>query len=365
MLLGMRFGVLFFFLLVGKDTFPQLCDPRSGVPIQMQVQLTFSDQALDTPSTAATAQNDSAHRGDAPGVHRSDDFSTNAQIRVQLQDPLGGTLQEASPNSDGLLRMTVCRNGIYRLRVTGPIIEEAVLDDLHPGRGDKLLTVVLQHKLTAQGAKASQPMISTRQLAVPKRAKKQLDKANGALRRGNLEDAERYYTKAIKLYPDYAEAENNLGIVLMKQGRRSEGKAAFTRAVTINDHFASAYVNLAKIAIDDKRFSDAYVLSGKALLTEPLNPSALFVAAEAAFFTARYTETIAYARTIHSLPHTSYALVHYLAAKSLEAQNQPEAAINEYHTFLDEDPLDSNAKRARELLSRLEASERALQESHH
>src|SRR5437588_12039692 len=78
---------------------PQSCDPRSGPPIQMQAQLSFSDQAAE-PGSVST-QNDSMHRDDAAGAQQSHSFAANLQIRVQLQDALGGTLQETTPNEEG------------------------------------------------------------------------------------------------------------------------------------------------------------------------------------------------------------------------------------------------------------------------
>lgn len=346
-------------LAICTPSLAQVCDSRSGAPVQMQIQLTFSDQAPEEAPGAVSTQNDPMHRGDIAGGERSRGFTTNMQIHVQLQDPLGGTLQESAPSPEGLVRMTVCKNGIYRLRVTGSTIEEAVLDDLHPSRGDKLVTVVLHHKLNKQGRKEQKATISLLHLQVPRKARKLFDKGNSALKKGKLEDAEKYYVKATEIYPQYEEAENSLGIVLMQEGKKAEGKAAFSRAVAMNAHFASACVNLAKIAMDEKQFSDAYSLAKQAIASEPLNPGALFLGAESAFFTGQYTETVSYTRTLHSLPHQQYSLAHFLAAKSLEVGNQPDAAIHEYQTFLDEDPLDPNAQRARELLSLLQLSQAA------
>jgi len=328
----------------------------------MQIQLTFGDQLADTVSGSST-QSDAAHKGDRAGAERSQDFTTNMQIRVQLQDPLGGMLQEGTPNAEGQVRMAVCKSGIYRLRVTGPTIEEAVLDDLHPSRGDKLVTVVLHHKTLNQPHSAGKETISATGLAIPRKAQKELEKGNEALKDKKLADATKHYTKAIELFPTFDEAENNLGITLMQEGDRIAGKAAFERAVAINDRFAPAYVNLAKIAMDEKRFNDAYVLAKQGLATEPLSPAGLFVAAEGAFFSGDYSQTVGYTRTLHSLPHTQYALAHFLAAKSLEAQNQPAAAMTEYQNFLNEDSLDPNAEHARERLRLLQLSQAVASQS--
>src|SRR5437588_1935007 len=235
----------------------QSCDPRSGPPIQMQAQLSFSDQGSNSAPGSVSTQNDSMRRDDAGGAEQSRGFSANLQIRVQLQDALGGTLQEATPNAEGKVQMTVCRDGAYRLRVTGPTIEETLVEDLQPGRGDRVVNVTLHHKLTKEQVKAQTATVSAQVLRVPRKAQKALDKGDAALRQGNLDDAQRYYGKAIEIDPQFEQAENNLGIVLMRKGRKKESKAAFERALAIDSHYAAAKVNLAKIAFDEERFHDA------------------------------------------------------------------------------------------------------------
>jgi len=333
----------------------QVCDNRTGAPMQMKVQLTFDDSAPGSTPGSVSTRNDPLHRGDTAGNARGYDFSTS-QIQVQLQEPNGGTFQEQMPGSDGQARMTVCKKAIYRLRVVGPTIEEAILDSIQPGYGDSLVTVVLHRKLTKEQRKAQEATVSTHSLRIPGKARKQLEKGDAALRKGKLAHAENYYRRAIALYPQFEEAQNSLGVALMRDGKRAEGRTAFETALAVNSNYAPAQVNLAKIAFDEKRFDDAYAFAQQALRTEPLNASALFVAAEAAFFKGEYDDTVSYTRTLHSLPHEQYGLAHYLAAKSLEAQHQPDAAIGEYETFIQEDPTDPNAKRARELITLLQAS---------
>lgn len=357
----LRFLLLLLALLT--PSLAQVCDARAGAPMQMQIQLAFGHQASDSTPGAVATQNDSMHRGgDAAGVERGHEFPPEMQIRIRLEDPSGGTLQELTPTAEGQVRFMVCTNSIYRVRVIGPTIEEALLDSVQPGRGDKLLTVVLHPKLTDQERKTRKEgrgkttTVSIQHLRIPKKAQKQSDKGDAALQRGQLEAAAKYYINAIEIYPKFEEAEDKLGVVLMQQGKRAEGKAAFERALAVNGNYASAEINLAKIALDDKRYGDAYSFARQALTTEPLNPGALFIAAESSFFKGEYSETISYTRSLHSLPHQQYALAHFLAAKSLEAEGQSGLAITEYQTFLEEDPKDANAPRARELLAILAAS---------
>jgi Flp pilus assembly protein TadD len=349
------FRLPIFLLALSYTALAQICDVRSGSPMQMKIQLTFDDKTQDAAPGAVASQNDPIHRGDSAGNVRSYDF-TALQIRVQLQDPTGGTFQEQMPASDGEVRMTVCKKAIYRLQITGADIEEAIVDSVQPGHGDSLVTVVLHRKLTKEERKVQKATISAHGLRIPRKAQKQLEKGDEAFKRGKITDAEKYYSKAAQIYPQFEQAENSLGIVFMQEGDGVDGKAAFARAIAINPNYAPAQVNLAKIAFDEKRYNDSYVLARQALKSEPLNTAALFVAAESSFFKQVYRETVNYARTLHSLPHQQYGLAHYLAAKSLEALQQPDAAIEEYRTFLEEAPDDPNAKRARELIRLLQAT---------
>jgi tetratricopeptide (TPR) repeat protein len=57
--------------------------------------------------------------------------------------------------------------------------------------------------------------------------------ADRAFRENNPEEAERLYMSAIKMYPDFGQAWNNLGVVLMSQSRFLEAGEAFDRAADL------------------------------------------------------------------------------------------------------------------------------------
>ena len=61
---------------------------------------------------------------------------------------------------------------------------------------------------------------------------------------GKLEEAIKSYNKAISLKPDYAEANNNMGIVLQDQGKIDEAIEAYNKALYIKPDYAEAYNNM-------------------------------------------------------------------------------------------------------------------------
>jgi Tfp pilus assembly protein PilF len=71
------------------------------------------------------------------------------------------------------------------------------------------------------------------------------ERGNSLKADGKLEEAAKCYKRAITLNPDFAEAHNNLGAVLLEQGHHNEAAAAFHRALAINPVYAEALNNLA------------------------------------------------------------------------------------------------------------------------
>ena len=63
-----------------------------------------------------------------------------------------------------------------------------------------------------------------------------------ALQRQNkFADAARAYKRVLLIKPDHAEANNNLGIVLLGQGKASEASAHFARALTLMPQLFEQY----------------------------------------------------------------------------------------------------------------------------
>jgi tetratricopeptide (TPR) repeat protein len=242
--------------------------------------------------------------------------------------------------------------------VTGTDIEEATAENLAPGRGDRMVNLVLHRKGSATKAKKEASAVAISRLRIPRNARKNLDRGNAALAAGKTAEAEAAFQEAIRAYPDFDQAYNNLGVAMMRSGDEAGGKAAFEKAVQINPHFARALSNLAKIALEDRKFSEGLDLIRKSLATEPLNPPSLLYGVELAYFAGNYQEAISYTRTMHSLQHSGMGLVHYLCAMSFEKLNMPSQALAEYQLFVQEDPQDPNVGQAQMAIAAIRAAGR-------
>ena len=60
----------------------------------------------------------------------------------------------------------------------------------------------------------------------------------------NLQDAQNYYQKVLKIDPNYTPAHNNLGAIFKQLGELEKAKKCFEKAIEINSNYADAYNNL-------------------------------------------------------------------------------------------------------------------------
>jgi tetratricopeptide (TPR) repeat protein len=90
--------------------------------------------------------------------------------------------------------------------------------------------------------------------------------------RGDLPKARSHYLASLRIKPDYAEAHNNLALVLMREGRMDEAAAQFREALKDNPDYAEAQANLAKLLSEEGRIEEALEHFRRALAIDPGNP---------------------------------------------------------------------------------------------
>jgi tetratricopeptide (TPR) repeat protein len=280
------------------------------------------------------------------------------QLLVRLTDALGNTVSDAYSDTQGRAEFNGLNPGDYRLKVSGLGAEDTTSNTFSIMRGEGLHfeTVDVKAKAEAGDASSGAPggTVSAADLNVPDKAKKEFDKGTAALGRNDLAEAKAHFEKAVQIYPQYAGAYNNLGIVAMKAGDHDAATAAFQQAIHINSHYSRAYINLARLLLPDRKYSEAENMLNLALTTEPLNAEALTLLANVELQTGHYDQAAATAAKAHSVPHDGFAIVHIVAAVADENRHLPQEAAAQYAAYLKEAPDGPAAPRARAALAALE-----------
>ena len=266
------------------------------------------------------------------------------------------TVEERFTDPTGRVTFRSVPQGRYSANVTGiGILEASENIEVQAHK----TTHSLIHVRLAENADSNKGAVGTVTLAnlnIPEKARKEFDNGAEAMDRGDLAGAVKHFEKAEKIYPNYASAFNNLGVIAAQQKDFETARTYFEKAVSLNDHLPDAYLNLSKLDLNQQKFQDAKQPLARVLAMEPDNLAALLMMANCELITGQNESAIAYARKIHQLPHEKFAASHLVAARALEASHHPDQAIEEYRIFLQEAPSSEFAHDAQEALARLQSA---------
>jgi Tfp pilus assembly protein PilF len=191
------------------------------------------------------------------------------------------------------------------------------------------------------------PTVALLDLNIPKKAMKDFEKATKLIATQSWGKAEEHLQKAIAIYPQFADAYNNLAVVYARTGEREKERKALEKAVSLNDHFAPAFVNFGKLDIFTHNFPEAETFLNKAAALQPNNAETLLLLANVQLMNQHFDDAITNCHKVHSMQHGTEQLVHYIAARALEHENRLQEAVDELRTFLSEEPSGPRADAAR------------------
>jgi tetratricopeptide (TPR) repeat protein len=203
----------------------------------------------------------------------------------------------------------------------------------------------------------------------PKDARKAYEKGLVAEKKGELANAQKYFGKAVEIYPKYSNAWYQLGTVLQKEHEKDAAHAAFTRAANIDTKFLPPYLSLAVMAYEAENWTAVLDLTGHILNLDPLNHVAGYVwdldplnYTEAYFYNAVANYKLKkFADAERSglkaeqvdLP-TRFPQVHLLLGEIFARKNDYAIAISEMQTYLELVPHAKDEDQIREHLAKLE-----------
>jgi len=104
---------------------------------------------------------------------------------------------------------------------------------------------------------------------VPKQALKEYKKGRAASAKGDKESALDHFQNAVQIDADFANAHNDLGVVLAKLGNTDEAAEEFQKAVELAPNHAAALGNLSLTLYMLTRYHDALPLARRALKLDP------------------------------------------------------------------------------------------------
>jgi tetratricopeptide (TPR) repeat protein len=157
--------------------------------------------------------------------------------------------------------------------------------------------------------------ISATSAAAPGAAKKAFEKGRDKESKGQWDEAQQYFEKAVQIYPVYAVAWYELGRVQMQKKDTTGAERSFDQALAADPMFASPYQGLAELAFHSRQWQQVLNITDKLLALNPVNfPDAWFLNAVGNYFLQNFEDAEKSARqgigvdTQHTIPKLEYVL---------------------------------------------------------
>jgi Flp pilus assembly protein TadD, contains TPR repeats len=119
--------------------------------------------------------------------------------------------------------------------------------------------------------------VSTRELLVPSRARKELQRSETALLSGDVRSSALHLEKALHISPGYLEAHNNLGSRYFELQEYEKAVVEFQKAINIDPRMSQPYNNLSVALFLLRRYPDAEVAARRALDLDRNNSTARYM----------------------------------------------------------------------------------------
>ena len=271
---------------------------------------------------------------------------------------MGTPVAQHYTDSSGEVTFNDLGTGSYTAKIYGPGIQPTSISFSVDFGGMQRVTASVQRDQEAQ-ERVPGGLVDASELSAPKKAHKEYEKGVHEYNAKHFDKAEEHFRNAVKEYPRYSSAWNNIGSIRMRANDAAGAEESYRHALEANPNNNYAARNLARLLIDKANTKEAEELMKRAVNTDPNNPESLTILAYAELQNGEFDDAIATAKRVHTGPTHSGALSHLIAASALEAKQQNVAAISEYKLFLKEAPDAPQAKVAQQGLARLGANQEA------
>jgi hypothetical protein len=196
---------------------------------------------------------------------------SETRASVSLRGALTPFSKSTLADSQGTFRITNLEPGSYTLHVFAPGLGEMQRTiNVGPRTADDHGRVSVEIPLEGRGVLPDRSgMISARELAVPDSARREYERAEKALAKGDVRRAAVHLEKAVEIEPRYCAAWNHLGTIAYQTGRFEEAEKHFRRVLASDPDAYEPLVNLGGVLINLQHPDEALNYNLHAVLKRP------------------------------------------------------------------------------------------------
>ena len=196
-------------------------------------------------------------------------------------------------------------------------------------------------------------VVDARQLSIPKKARKEYEKAVRDLENGKTPGAIAHFQNALKIAPDFYDAHFQLGLQYSKDDP-AQAEQELTRAAELNPRVADPLVVLGFVYLYTGRFKDAIEVLDHAADMDPTPARALYYLGSALYETGQSSRAEKVLKRSFSLDPAIH-LVHLALANIYLKEARYNEALRELEAYLKEEPQAPQSRAAARLRDQLRA----------
>jgi tetratricopeptide (TPR) repeat protein len=308
-------------------------------------------------SRAQTGQHDTSGwrlSGSISGTLHNGQGAPIANARIELLDGGTGELKDSTyTNPNGSFTLTRIADGTYEVIATSGLEETRERLQL---RGElSTLNLVLRGAVRTASRAGNRATVSVAQMKVPEKARNLLAKAQAALDKRKLTEADQYVTAALKVYPDFAEALTMRGLMALDGKRLDDAAESLEKSIQADSNYANGYVVLGAVYNMQSKFDDAIRVLDRGLTLMPQSWQAMFELGKAELAKGDYEAALRRLNKAGDLAPQEYPPLHLAKAHALLGMKNFSEASSELEAYLEQDPESPNATAVRESLDQVKA----------
>lgn len=189
-----------------------------------------------------------------------------SQVPVSLRSRVAGTFRSVLTDLEGHFKVQNLPRGDYEIAVNEAGYEFAQTSTQLDGASAKL---VLYLKSKPAIAPRSKYLVSVRELRIPDKARKELNKGLELAAKNDFSGSLSHFTKASLAFPGYYEADYNLGVAEMALGRRADAMKDFQTAVdSSGGRYALAQFGIGYLLCQERKSAEAEKVIRRGLETD-------------------------------------------------------------------------------------------------
>jgi len=174
----------------------------------------------------------------------------------------------------------------------------------------------------------------------PKEARNAFEKGLTAWKKSKIDEAQTDFLKATDLYPRYASAWYQLGVVYEKRERIPEAREAYAQSIAADSKYVNPYERLYMLSFSEKKWEDVAKISNQVMHLNPYDfPESLYYNAVANSQLGRLDIAEKSAREAVQLGATQNPKVYYILGVILTKKQDFKGAAENLRIYLKSDAV--------------------------